>query len=70
MNHNKICVPPGLSKPAPSPAEAGLFQQFQGTPDYASTRGLLNKYQGPCDDLEALGFCLLELWQGQLQAGF
>jgi len=42
-----------------------MHQQFQGTPDYASTRGLLNKYQGAQDDLEALAYCLLELWNGE-----
>lgn len=57
----------GLSKQAPTEETVGMHQQFQGTPDYASTRGLLNKYQGACDDLEALAYCLLELWNGELR---
>eukprot|EP00967_Tisochrysis_lutea_P143761 scaffold267433_cov19-Tisochrysis_lutea.AAC.1 len=61
----KQSTPGRLSKPAPTKENAHMHQQFQGTPDYASTRGLLNRFQGACDDLESLAFCLLELWNGR-----
>lgn len=35
----------GLSMPSPTEEEVNMHQQFQGTPDYASTQGLLNKVQ-------------------------
>lgn len=39
---------------------------FVGTPDYASIQALRNHHQTPRDDLESLGYALLELTTGDV----
>lgn len=50
---------------SPSAGEAGRWS-FVGTPDFASATSLRGTSPSPRDDLEALGFTLLELTVGGL----
>ena len=45
---------------------ADTYRDFVGTPDFASTRALLSGWPGLVDDLEALGYTLVELLLGEL----
>lgn len=49
--------------PAPQPHTPPLNT---GTPDFASSAALLSNAPGPRDDLEALGYSLVELALGDL----
>lgn len=40
-------------------------EYFSGTREYASERQLLDKPLGPADDVESLGYALLDLWRGE-----
>ncbi|KAG1672213.1 hypothetical protein FOA52_002914 [Chlamydomonas sp. UWO 241] len=47
-------------------AEANGRDSFVGTIDYAASRSLRSMHQGQGDDLESLGYSLLEMWLGDL----
>ena len=52
----------GFVKDLPGPGH--LRDTFVGTPDYASVNALLGSRQGAADDIESLGYALLEMYLG------
>ncbi|GAX77166.1 hypothetical protein CEUSTIGMA_g4611.t1 [Chlamydomonas eustigma] len=55
----------GFAKAAPqNSAEQHLIDQFVGTPDYASCSALMGRRQRAKDDIESLGYSLLEMYLG------
>ena len=67
-NHSlpSICI--GFVKESPRDAEALRSKDgFVGTPNYASISALEGCRQGPKDDIESLGYSLLEMYLGESQ---
>jgi hypothetical protein len=58
---------PGFAKEAPkNREEQHLTDQFVGTPDYASCSALMGRRQRAKDDIESLGYSLLEMYLGEV----
>lgn len=66
-NKSSFCraLPSPLS-PRWDPSRAGRPYEFVGTPDFAAAAVLTGQRPGLRDDLEALGYTLLELALGEL----
>lgn len=65
------CLPAaaGFAKSMPADeAAASAGDIFVGTPDYASFRCLSGQRQGLGDDLESMGYSLLEMYLGEVWA--
>lgn len=55
----------GFAWPAPTAIEKRRVD-FMGTPDYSSSDALRGRRQSYKDDMESLGYTLLEMWLGDL----
>ena len=66
MRYFSGAISAGLATNAPSQELSCVDDVYVGTPDYSSKSSLLGTRQGPSDDLESLGFSLLELVLGDL----
>ena len=62
----ELCSFPGFVKACPQDDDSAVSQDaFVGTPDYASISALNGRRQGARDDIESLGYSLLEMYLGE-----
>lgn len=63
---SNLCASSPSLPPRWDPSRAGTPYEFVGTPDFAASAVLAGQRPGLRDDLEALGYTLLELALGDM----